>query len=134
MTIHHGSITKIGDGAKCIFTSSTIISVIEIGNDTLRNIRVSPLMSTYLKEALGHNAYIAIYGKWLCAIRLKSGRVVIDDTVNKHLLLIVFSWGLITTPLFGIGLIFVGISIYKFIRIRQQKIMVDQLRLVPVSQ
>ena len=84
-------------------------------------------MSTYLKDAIGHDAKLAIYGKWLCAIKLADGRLVVDDTVNKHLLMVVFAWGLITIPLFGIGLIFVGLSIYKYVLINSQKAMVDQL-------
>jgi len=58
-----------------------------------------------LKESIGHNTDIAVYHNWMCAIKLADGRIIVDDTVNKHLLMVVFAWGVLTIPLFGIGLI-----------------------------
>jgi hypothetical protein len=127
MTIYTGTVRKVGDGAKCIFTPSTVISVVEVGDDTIRNLRVSPFMSTYLKESIGHNTDIAVYHNWMCAIKLADGRIIVDDTVNKHLLMVVFAWGVLTIPLFGIGLIFVGLTIYKYVRIKKQAALVAEL-------
>ncbi len=127
MAIYSGNVKKVGDGAKCTLTPSSVISVIEVGDETIRNLRVSPLISTYLKDSIGRDAKIAVHGKWLCALKMNDGRLIVDDTVNKHLLMVVFAWGLITTPLYGIGTIFVALSIYKYLRIRAQKALVDQL-------
>ena len=127
MPIYKGTIEKVGEGAQCTFSPSSVISVIEIGGESLRNIRVSPLMATYLKDSIGRPTEVAIIGKWLCAIKLARGKVIADDTINKHLLMIITAWGVLTIPLFGVGLIFVGISVYKYIRISKQRELVAQL-------
>jgi len=41
--------------------------------------------------------------------------------------MVVFAWGVLTIPLFGIGLIFVGLTIYKYVRIKKQAALVAEL-------